>query len=78
LVWRWQVAATSDGNVQLQLLALPYSRSFIKGNPAFFNDTTAAVLLQKFDLECLMFDGLLGAGPVPCFFSAKPEESLAR
>jgi hypothetical protein len=78
LVWRWQIGATADGQYRLQLQALPYSGAFIKGNPAFFTDTTAAVLLQSFEVACCGFDGALCAGPIPRFFSEKPEETLAR
>jgi hypothetical protein len=78
-VWRWQLSASEGGQaIRLLLQALPYSGSFVKGNPAFFNDSTEAVLLQSFEVACCTFDGTLGAGPIPCFFSEKPEESLAR
>jgi hypothetical protein len=77
--WRWAVAANVDGDkLLLQLQALPVSGEHIKGDPAFSADNLAVVVLASFPLEVDMFDGDLAAGPVPLFFSSKPEETLAK
>jgi hypothetical protein len=79
LSWRWGIAASVDGDkLLLQLQALPVSGEHIKGDPAFAADNLAVVILASFPLEVDMFDGDLAAGPVPLFFSSKPEETLAK
>jgi hypothetical protein len=68
-----------DGDkLLLQLQALPVTGEHIKGDPAFTADNLAVVILASFPLEVDMFDGDLAAGPVPQFFSSKPEETLAK
>jgi hypothetical protein len=73
------LAAAEDGaSVELQLQALPCDLNIIKGNPAFAKDGLAVIVLAAYPVYCQLFDGNVGAGPVPVLFSSKPEEVAAR
>jgi hypothetical protein len=79
LSWRWGLAAAEDGkSVELQLQALPCDLNTIKGNPAFARDGLAVIVLAAYPVYCQLFDGDVGAGPVPVLFSSKPEEIAAQ
>jgi hypothetical protein len=77
LAWRWSLVA-EDGKPVLQLQGLPLNGDYLKTAPAFRQDDLSVVRLASYPVEGAFFDGELAAGPIPIFFSAKPEETLYR
>jgi hypothetical protein len=77
LSWRWSLVAI-EGQLNLQLQALPVNGNHIRAGPAFQQDDLSVVRLASYPVEGNTFDGDLAAGPVPIFFSNKPEETLKR
>jgi hypothetical protein len=79
LSWRWALSAVADGSgVELQLQALPSNLASISAIQAYGKDNIAAVTLAAFPVLCGLFDGDIGAGPVPTLFSTDPEGTVER
>jgi hypothetical protein len=75
--WRWSLVAEDD-QLQLQLQGLPHHGRHLKSVADYSNDDLAVIQLATYPIEGQVFDGDLAAGPVPIFFSSKPEDTLKR
>jgi hypothetical protein len=64
--------------VELQLQTLPSSLASITAIQAYGKDSIAAVTLATFPVLCDLFDGNIGAGPVPTLFSADPDGTVEK
>jgi hypothetical protein len=67
-----------DDQLQLQLQGLPHHGRHLKSVADFNNDDLSVIKLATYPVEGQLFDGDLAAGPVPTFFSSKPEDTLKR
>jgi hypothetical protein len=73
--YRWAVAATRAGNLELQLQVLPLPLPTIEVRQQLVDDKAAAVVVARWDIATPVFNGAAGlSGPVPTLFTEQPEE----
>ena len=74
---RWMLGTVGDEvDIVLIAQALPCSISTIEGNPSLRSDHTRGIMVGKFPLQYERFNDVEASGPVPTFFSNKPEQTL--
>jgi hypothetical protein len=77
--YRWAVAATDDGDVQLQLQVIPLPASAIAAKPQLAEDNAVVCVARAWPITLTVFNGALGLrGPVPTLFAEQPEELRSR
>jgi len=75
---RWLLGTLGNSTeVMLLAQALPCTTSVIEANPSLQTDQTRGILVGRFKIQYDQFDNKLAAGPIPTFFSNKPEQSMA-
>ena len=72
---RWAVAADEDGDLRLELQALPAQARYLQ-KTHLKGDNVVSVLMGEFPLHVAMFEGQAIAGPVPLLFSPYPAAAL--
>ena len=55
---------------------MPCNLDHIEATPVLKEDHTRGVLVNRFNILYEAFDDKIASGPVPIFFSAKPEDTL--
>ena len=76
MVWRWLVGSCcADTRVALKVQALPCNLATIKATPALRLDNTRGMIVAEFNLGFKEFQNL--PGPVPTFFSDRPDVTAA-
>jgi hypothetical protein len=74
--WRWMAAVADNGlSLELQLQALPCSPANLGASPILRQDNVATIVLAKFGIQAVSFNGKECAGPIPIMFSSNPEEA---
>jgi len=75
---RWLLGTLGNSTeVMLLAQALPCTTRVIEANPSLQTDQTRGILVGRFKIQYDQFDNKLAAGPIPTFFSNKPEQSMA-
>ena len=75
---RWLLGTLGDSTqVLLIVQALPCSYNVIEANPNLQTDHTRGILVEKYQIHYDKFDDKVAAGPIPTFFSSKPDQTLA-
>jgi hypothetical protein len=73
--YRWAIAATSEGDIQLQLQVIPLPASVISSRPLLLEDSAAVCVVKTWPIAIASFNGAVGLrGPVPVLFTEQPEE----
>jgi hypothetical protein len=74
--WRWMAAVADNGSsLELQLQALPCNPANLGASPVLRQDNVATVVLARFGIQAVSFNGKECAGPIPVMFSTEPEEA---
>jgi hypothetical protein len=77
--FRWAVAVTTAGNLELQLQVLPASLATIMARQELVDDSAAVVVVKRWDMAATLFNGAAGLnGPQPVLFTEQPEELRSR
>jgi hypothetical protein len=77
--FRWAVAVTAAGNLELQLQVLPASLATIMARQELVDDSAAVVVVKRWDMAATLFNGAAGLnGPQPVLFTEQPEELRSR
>jgi hypothetical protein len=83
--FRWAVAVTAAGNLELQLQVLPASLASLASLVAIMarqelvDDSAAVVVVKRWDMAATLFNGAAGLnGPQPVLFTEQPEELRSR
>jgi hypothetical protein len=71
------MAAVADNglSLELQLQALPCNPANLGTSPILRQDNGAMIVLAKFGIQAISFNGRECAGPIPVMFSSDPEET---
>jgi hypothetical protein len=73
--FRWAVAASANGQCELQLHSLPLPAAVVSAKPLLLQDNIAVNLVMSWDIKTSVFNGIDGlSGPVPVLFNEQPEE----
>jgi hypothetical protein len=73
--FRWAVGATREGELELQLQAIPLPVAEVKARPLLMADNVAVHVVASWPIKGLTFDGQAGLkGPVPVLFTTAPGE----
>jgi hypothetical protein len=74
--WRWMAAVANNGlSLELQLQALLCSPANFGASPILRQDNVASIMLAKFGIHAVSFNGKQCVGPIPVMFSTNPEEA---
>jgi hypothetical protein len=74
--WRWMAAVADNGlSLELQLQALLYNPVNLGVSPILRQANVATIVLAKFGIQAVSFNGKECAGPIPVMFSSDPEEA---
>jgi hypothetical protein len=77
--YRWAVAVSAAGNLELQLQVLPVALATIMARQELVDDNTAVAVVKRWEIAAPMFNGAKGlSGPAPVLFTEQPEELRSR
>ena len=76
---RWLLGTVGDSKkIKLIAQALPCSIDVIEANLSLREDHTLGILVEKFHIFYEAFDDMIASGPIPTFFSTRPDQTLEK